>query len=1094
MIFAPRLCVVLPVLGALALSACSGDDGSFGSGSPGVVAGCPSARIATRQADLIEGPLARGQLGDLVLENTELRSIIQKPGRNWFQIAQFGGNIIDAVPKAADGSLAAQDQYEEAALGTNIESSPNYQTVEVIEAGRRGENGECVPAVIRATGPDDLLDFVNGSSAIRDLGFMFPDSADDVDLPVTIITDYTLAPGARAVRMDTRLVNDSDSALDIYLVEYLNGSGEVEMFQHGYGFGEPLITAPCEECRYAVYAGHEGGSGVSYGILHDFATTTSLSISGVTVLVYGTDALLLAAGGSDLAPPPFTIPAGGETQFTRHFAVGTGDVASVLGIRYGLAGIEVGEVTGRVTDANGPVVGAEVSVISENNTFEPALIPNFAGLPIGSNLVPRGPETIVVSQFRTDANGNYGGQLPLGDYELRINVPGRLAPEPAQAAITVAADAPVRQDFLAPLPARLQVRVSDSRGNPVAGKVQLIGTDTSPDAGEPQNSETIFQGPLSPILSQAANLSLNTGIFGDGGADPLPNGIVLAEFAVTGQRDQGPATVGDTGILDIEPGDYRLVVSHGNRYSLFSAPVSLSAGQLRTVNATVARVVDTPGQLYGDFHVHSFDSADAEVTERQRVATYMAEDVDFFTPSDHGMRVDFAPILAAMGFTDRIATAPSAENTTFDYGHINAWPVLIDRSPARNDEPSQSPDAKTSQGSIDWGRPAPPGTDFPSQGSYGLAPAEIFADAKNEPFTPGENVVVQINHVETHFGATGLQIDTGVAPPQSARDPASRRLDPALGNLYDETSGYDALELWIGADGLEQLEHFPEQNIGDWFNLINQDIVKTFVANSDTHTRRLTSLSTRNLIPLPSGLMIDGRPDFAAISASPHRIADHVRQGRSIGTNSLWLNLVATNNVAQQAGMDPELEFGLRSAPLPVAAGTNVDLNLQIRSPLWAEYDRILVYSNTVTQPRDEDGVPRYRPCAPQLQLELGRDFTRQIVPAVVVEDASFNRFDTNLSISLAEPGEDFWVVVLVEGTDGVSRPLWPVVPDDFSNNDADPLNASTEDRGIPALAMTNPLFFDVGGDGYTAPGLRFCEPEDDGSLLGQGIVPSPLR
>ena len=319
-----------------------------------VVSDCAVARVAAGPADLVPGPLARGVAGDIVIENRQMRAIIQKGGRNWFNIGQFGGNIIDAVPKSADGSLAAEDHYEEASLGTNIESSPNYASVIIVNEGGTGADGKCIPAVVRATGPDDLLDFVNGSSAIRDMGFSFPPSADDVDLPVTVQTDYTLDANQSAVTMTSTIINESSSDLKIYLAEYVNGSGEVELFQYGYGFGEALITAPCASCRSIIYAGHEGGSGVSYGIVHNTPRTTTLSVSGVTVLIYGTDATVLAAVPEPLnqvtEPPPFTVPANGQFSFTRWFVVGTGSVASVLDTQYSLLGVETGSVQGVVSD------------------------------------------------------------------------------------------------------------------------------------------------------------------------------------------------------------------------------------------------------------------------------------------------------------------------------------------------------------------------------------------------------------------------------------------------------------------------------------------------------------------------------------------------------------------------------------------------------------------------------------------------------------------------------------------------------------------------------------------------------------------------
>src|SRR6185503_13906218 len=112
-----------------------------------------------------------------------------------------------------------------------------------------------------------------------------------------------------------------------------------------------------------------------------------------------------------------------------------------------------------------------------------------------------------------------------------------------------------------------------------------------------------------------------------------------------------------------------------------------------------------------------------------------------------------------------------------------------------------------------------------------LTPAQIFAAAHADPM----NNLVQINHMYSHFGASGLGIDTGFTPPKSSVDPAIRRLPgtPST-NLFD--SGFDALEVWIGT------------NLGDWVNLTNQGILRTGVASSDTHQRLNTQINTRSYV------------------------------------------------------------------------------------------------------------------------------------------------------------------------------------------------------------------------------------------------------
>lgn len=1057
----------------LALVAChdssSSRDSSAGPVAP--VSDCAVARVVNSNADLVPGPLARGTLGDIVIENNRLRAIIQKGGRNWFNIGQFGGNIIDAVPKNDRGELAAEDHYEEASLGTHIESSPNYQQVEIVSAGGEDSDGNCLPAVVRATGPDDLLDFVNGSSAIRDMDLNFPPGADDVDLPIIVETDYQLDVDQRAITMSSRLINQSSEDLPLYLVEYVNGSGEVELFQHGYGFGEALITAPCDSCRSIIYAGHEGGAGVSYGIVHDMPRTTTLSVSGVTVLVYGTDTTVLALVPEPLnestEPPPFTIPADGDLTFTRWFVVGTGTVASVLDTQYHLLDIETGTLSGQVTDANGPVANAEIAVTSERNDFTPIAASTLSSIDptLTSPPSPRGPSTIVANHLRTDANGFFQGNLPPGSYQLRLNIPGRGQPATPTVNITVAANEALTQNFSAPLAAQLRVLVVDENDAPLPAKVQLIGQDNSPDAGEPQNQEV--------LLGEA--IDIQTGIFGDSAADRLPNGIILSEFAAADPNKAGPVMIGDTGLLDVQAGEFQLSVSRGPRYSEHVETVTLTEGTATTVTARLVKVVDTGNHLLADFHVHSFNSPDSEVTNRERLITYLAEDMDFFTPSDHGYRMDFEPLIAEMQVGQWLASAPSAEVTTFDYGHFNAWPVQIEQVPANSDEASQSADLKISRGATDWGGAAPVGQDFPSANHYSLTPKQIFEEMKLDPITAGREVVIQINHIDSHFGPGGLEIDTAASGlPQSGVDPASRRLPADAGNLYNDN--YDSLELWIGVDGREhQFGKFLGQNAGDWFNLLNRDLIKTFVANSDTHDRRLTSLSTRNYISAPS-VTRNGKPDPEKMRLAPHDIGDAVIAGRTTGSNALFMTVKARNSSGQQAGLEQSDDFGSRSQPLP-ASDSSVTLDITIQSPLWAEFDQIAVYVNGATRRHtNELGQPtepaRYELCPARETRELGNGLTRTTVPVVTLDGKTFARFEGSATIPLTL-SEDSWIVVLAQGSDGTSRPLWPVVPNDFSDS-GDGLNTrSPEDTGTVAMAMSNPLFVDVDGGGWQAPDVQ---------------------
>ncbi len=175
-----------------------------------------------------------------MLENELFRVIIQKPGRNWFGVGTYGGNIIDVARRQADGSFLP-DHLEEFVIGINIENTPNYTEVE----GHQSRCGSARRRRFAPAGRTTCSNYVNASSTIRGFGFSFPDSADDRDLPLEIETCYSLAADQAYVTMDTRLINTSSEEVAIWWVEYLNGSGEVEAFQPSIGFGEPLFTAAC---------------------------------------------------------------------------------------------------------------------------------------------------------------------------------------------------------------------------------------------------------------------------------------------------------------------------------------------------------------------------------------------------------------------------------------------------------------------------------------------------------------------------------------------------------------------------------------------------------------------------------------------------------------------------------------------------------------------------------------------------------------------------------------------------------------------------------------------------------------------------------
>jgi hypothetical protein len=966
-----------------------GDNDSCDSGVPRA-----SARIVDGPEDLIGGLLARGRDDDFIIENGVIRVIIQKPGRDLAAgIGAFGGNPIDAdLYRAGD---PGRDLFEEWVMLINIENTANYTDVVVLNDGTDGN-----AAVIRATGPDDLLDMINASSVVMDFGFPFPAALNDTDQPVEVSTDYILERDSTSLRMESTLTNTSGATITLLLGDYLSSLAQ-EIFEPGYGFGEPLVTehqacAASPPCDFVAYSDDGEKGGVSYGYVHEVPASSFFNTDGVQVSLLGRRAVLTLIGGQG---PNFPIAAGESFTITRHLVVGDGDVASIVTERNRIKGLDVGTVRGEVTSGGLPVAEADVAVL---------------GAPAD------GPGTAlnVVSHFRTDENGEYEGTLPVGTYDLRVNKDGYLFGAPDPGNVVVSSGGTVVQNFTLPATSTVSISVEDHNTDPIAARVTLIGFDPSPDPGNTQS-----------ILGLINN---NTNVFGRL-KDPAPFGVARMHFIDPSGAIEFP----------LEPTDYQVVVSHGTEYSADLQDLTAVAGMTHNLSATVAPVVDTSGFISADMHVHSLDSVDSPVTRRDRIISMIAEGVDFFTPSDHGFRVDFTQDVLDLGVEQLVATAVNNEITTFDYGHFNGYPVTIDPN-------------KVSGGSVDRGGAAPPGEDFPSLGHYVLSPGEIFDAVLADP---GEEAV-QINHVASFFDG-GLRFDTGLTPPESTGNPVAMRLDPGISNFWDED--FTSLEVWIQTAAGSDASTTLGQNFGNWFNLLNQGIVKTAVGNSDTH----------DLVRYGSGwprTMIASSTDDPFV-IDPEAIAMNQNDGRAVATNGPFMRVSVDGDFGETGGL------ALGENTVIKATGGSATVTVDIQSPPWAEFDTVEYYINseTIADSTDRGALPPlYRICPDVVQTAPG-DFT---ISSMAVNGSS--RFEATSVLSLVGLVEDTWVVAIVRGTAGVSCPLFPVRANDL-DEDENPTLADlktcdvVDDGGTLAMAFSNPIFLDVDGNGsYDAPGVAF--------------------
>jgi hypothetical protein len=915
-----------------------------------------------------------------------------------------------------------------------VETIINAQTATLVNDGQNG-----LAAVLETCGPDDLLDFVNPSSQLLGTPFSFPPGTDDTDQPVEGCTRYILEPGFDAfVTVETEIFNAGPVPLRLMVGDWMNGGGELEQWvTPGDGLGAALF----DQLDTLAFLGFGENAGIDYQYLSlplppplDGEVSNYFSTSGVTVILHNISILDALFG----APPPFVVGAGQSNRFRRVFGVGDGSGSNAIDLARQLRGHTSGALSGCVRVGGDPVEGAKVSVVT---------------------LDPGGAVEAVVNNFRTGPGPcpNFSGTLPVlpagsplgyAAAAARAGTPyenGVGDPEPVLKAVTIDPALPASVDFDLPPSGRLCVTVGDESGAPLPARVTVVGFDPSPEPKTPGFGLLGFSG--DPL-----------GRFNDV-SDDEPFGVVVAAYAdASGQ-------VG----FDVEPGDYQVVVSRGTEYSLFTAFVSVEAGACAgEVEARLTRVLDTPGFVSSDFHVHGLRSHDSRITDRNRVLAFAAEGIENPVMTDHHVHTDLGPAIAAMGLADFLTATIGEEITTFDYGHFNGYPYTVDPT-------------RPSGGSTDWANPAPPspppppGGDFPSEGSFNLTPQEILDLARSQP-TATAATTVQVNHIDSHFDP--LLIDTSRVPPQSPFPDFERGLRrlppfPTPLNLF---AHFPALELWNGYDRGHQLNEFLDERIGIWFNLLNQGLLTTAIADTDTH--RFVSLRTagaRSWTASPTDLPWE---------IDPADVAGSVEAGRSVGGQGIYVQ-------ARLLTSEGAAELSWSGATTIGDDDGDVVLEIRVQSPSWAQWDDVKVYANadTVATETRLDSLGRpfdtlFRADLPQVHWVEGDcdpatsgdgDFDISHV-ADVNGVAGAGRLEATLSVPFSV-AEDTWFVVVVSGRDGICEPMFPVYPADLAEEDANqaPINQTLAEltdgnrgeAGVMALGFTNALYLDLDGGGF---------------------------
>ncbi|MDO8494858.1 MAG: CehA/McbA family metallohydrolase [Deltaproteobacteria bacterium] len=1048
------------------LAACSdGKIGGEGNAIPPTSLSVPQTPLTiTDASQLIGGPMAQGRVGDLLLSNNQIRVVIQKPTKN-AGIGSFGGTIIDADRHQGG------DQFGELFPMVNVEWTVNYFNYEVLKDGKDGSG-----QVVKADGMIDVYDYLDLdwiSDAARGVvgqAIGFADRFDDrrnpflvddelKDMSPVVTTEYTLEPDTNYVRIDTTFNNPSSHPIAMPVGDFLVAGGALQLLIPGMGFSPPPTTQIEQNTSGVIFSAMEGGN-LSYGYFFDprqfpmpqekgemektnpeqsrgpeFYKTNSIAYAGLTGVLLGEEFLKILPLGSNTPPDiHFMIEPNSSRTITRYFVVGNGSAGSVLESALKIFNLPSGKLSGQVVSAQGASVEGVTVAVKK----------------LGGG---------TMATYQTDSNGSFVGLLPtgsgdLGDffgdgkYEIWIDKEGHREGTNKRAGRCNLANLDFTQaqaiHVLCTLGEKGTVTLSDGvrdaeTGEKIPARLTIVGLDPTPDT----------QG---------------AGTFADQKIFAKPFGIVDVKLI----NAKGGIGLTNQKSFDLEPneGSYLLVFSHGPEYSIEKREIQISGGgNVSIAPVLLQRVMQTPGFVSADFHIHALPSPDSAVSIEARALGAAAEGLDVLHSSDHDFLTDYAPVVAELeqkGFlkSGSMQTIVGDEITPNHYGHMHAFPLEVNL---------EDPD----HGAIDWS--AHPLDEISPQADYSLSPVEIVEKVLQDP---GEEVI-QINHIMDTLGGLPVaagwlttpiyQEDFGVAPFVSYADPIERRLGmggdkppfPPYGVADSELifDKFNAVELVIGSNLKTNL--LWESALPTWFNLLNLGLAPTATGNSDSHEGAMTPLGfPRNYV-----------------AVSPFNEESYVRSINNrhvVVSAGPFIAMKAMNEEGKQVGVGDTIN------------GKKIALDILIESPDWAWFDTVEIYMNTEPIPAEDSGrFPLQGEAATPEEFALPYHvphYTYEPFDVFKVADGSLQNFkvaDGKISARLKVDlfaKEDSWVVVVVKGTPETEgyRSLFPIVPavmsdkaeppQNFDANNLDEFHIAPGVEGA-AWAFTNPIFIDTDGD-----------------------------
>lgn len=1056
---------VFLVVFCASLSACAGssgnpyniDKGVFGPnvhGTPDTFRG--AGVIGEDQSEFcFGGPQSRCRAGDVLLQTDKARFVIQKPDLIAAGVNTFGGNIIDA-DLFRPSSEPGQDQFSTTFPNINISWVPECLRLEILSAE--------FPIKVRATCVLSPYHYIQAAiikpfaKSAEGVDLFFDPRFDDVFNPFQnmpelreinhiVVTDYTI-PNAESfhVAMDLQMQNQGEEPVAMPVGDWINGSGDLELFASQHGF---INTALVEPVTGFVYQGLGEQVGVSYGLFPDpksfldeegeIQPSASMTIAGVSVGIWG-EGFLQLIPLNEGTPKIATELQPGVNRFRRYFVVGDGSGSSVLD--HAMEAMDVSRVrlSGMVQDSSGaPIERARVVVLDE-------------GSPVSSLL--------------SDANGEFAALIPSGQDELSQSF--------GSGSYTVEV---YREGYIegsGPQAGTCSGGHYDTAGQIFAGVVCTLGESATLSLSASSEGQaiptrvTIVGFDPSPIHEYAAPEDF--GRFGEINLNRRPYGVVdvlyLDPFGEAHPKDNPRVMAGSQ--IRLEPGDYEIFMSRGHEYSVYRERISLPPGGQLLVQGELSKISETASWVSFDGHMHAAPSADTGFSLSNRVRGAAAEGLDVMVGTDHDYIVDYAPVISKLGFSDYITAISGQEITLLNIGHILGWPLEADTS-----EPDHG-----AYNYVD----TPEVRELGPQSKRLQSPGEVFEGL--DATYPWEVVKTAAHVWDDSTGWFSISkimpvpSFEGVGIFDSFSDPVRLRMGAntnssggfqgpfPLGTSPLFSTNFSAIELIVGPYD-QMAEHLVQTALPVWFAMLNVGLTPTSLGNSDSHAQISEPLA------IPRNYAYFDRTIESPQDVNPQELAQVVNQGQVYTSNCpLFENIRLTS---------PSSPDGISLGGTLSGEGAYT-LDLEIVSNAHCDWDTVEIYANTEPTPAN-DTLTGVTELGAESFLTVAGDYLPVFLMAPhfsfhrdaggeggFTQEVSGNRRRAVISTEL-NFSEDTWVVVVVRGINTPS--VFPLATRDTNAElpMEEFLDALTNDPrqvgGVGSFAWSNPMFIDIAGDGF---------------------------